>query len=66
MSELADVETVVDNSEHTVRQMCTCFDKMEKASLKYLRDDSFQRFINSALYIKYRMAIVKQESMKLT
>ncbi|GMH85578.1 hypothetical protein TrVE_jg7782 [Triparma verrucosa] len=64
MSELADVETVVDNSEHTVRQMCTCFDKMEKASLKYLRDDSFQRFINSALYIKYRMAIVKQESMK--
>ncbi|GMH85568.1 hypothetical protein TL16_g10271 [Triparma laevis f. inornata] len=65
MSELAAVDTTVDNSEHTVRQMCTCFDAMEKVSLKFLREDSFQRFINSALYIKYRMAIVKQESMKI-
>jgi len=64
LDELVNVQAVLDDQSHTVRQMCTVFNKMEAASLTYLRMNSFTRFVNSALYIKYRMTFIKTESMK--
>ena len=64
LDEVVKVQEVLSDQSHTVRQMCTVFNKMEAASLTYLRMNSFVRFINSALYIKYRMTFMKTESMK--
>ena len=58
------VVQILNDQSHTVRQMCTVFNKMEAAALEFLRIDSFVRYVNSALYIKYRMTSIKTESMK--
>jgi hypothetical protein len=63
---LSSVMLTLNDEDHTVRQMCLIFNDMEKLALDHLRHDSFDRFINSALYIKYRMAIVKNEKLQQT
>jgi hypothetical protein len=56
------VQITLDDENHTVKQMCLIFNEMEKLALEHLTKDSFDRFLNSALYIKYRMAIVKSDT----
>lgn len=62
----SNVQLTLDDENHTVRQMCLIFNEMEKLGLEHLNKNSFTRFLNSALYIKYRMAIVKNENLGQT
>ncbi len=57
------IDATVADANHGVKAMCTIFDEVGLLAIGFLDKDTFQRFINSALFIKYRMAIVKQQSL---
>jgi hypothetical protein len=60
--ELEEIEGKVPTAD--IKGLCTIFANAEKLTNEtLLQDGVFDKFLNSALYIKYRMTVMKEESL---
>ena len=50
-----------------IKTLCSIFKETEELAYAYLTSEgTFDKFVNSALYIKYRMTVMKEEALNLS